>query len=121
MNICNVTGSLKFMSGDPVPGSFIYVSTPLNPLFIVNGSSASGVSFQPQTYITADDGTFSMLLLCNATFKIIIKDIGLRAAFTVPNQDTADLFSLISQSPVSPLVNAPITSTGTVNGDTSNW
>ena len=121
MNTCNVTGSLQFMSGDPVPGSFIYISTPLNPLFIITSTSAVGISFQPQMYVTEDDGSFSMPLLCNGTFKVIIKDIGLRATFIVPNQDTADLFSLISQSSVSPLVDALVTSTGIVNGDTSNW
>lgn len=110
---CILTGTLTYLDGSPIIGGILYVSPVDAPLFVTSSTGeVQGLSHLPTSFTTNENGYFSISLLQNATFKIIIKDIGLRENIKVPAVPTASLFSLLSGDvPVS-----PTTSTGSEGG-----
>jgi hypothetical protein len=94
MDTCIITGTLSYSNGDPLIGARIYAIPENSPAVVTTSSGA--ISIFPIYEVTSTGGTFEITLVQNISFNITIKEIGLITTITVPAQDTANLFSLIS-------------------------
>ena len=100
MATCKITGQVFTSRGEPLDGARIYVTPQAAPVLVVTSSGTQAVTCNPIGVFSELDGTFEIDLLRNVSFTVVIKEVGLVETILVPDQDTANLFTLISEQPI---------------------
>jgi len=96
-NFCAITGSLVDGSLNPILGAAIYASPVVDSNIIYNTSTGyyKGLVSFPVRALSDVTGVFSINLVKNALFRIVIRYIGFDEVVLVPTTDTAVLWSLV--------------------------
>jgi len=88
-NVCDVTGVIMSPTGEPSFQTECFFSNIPDQTFV--NISESSVSIETDT-----NGYFSTPLIIGASYRVYIPDLGLMAAFTVPDTTSANVFELIN-------------------------
>lgn len=92
---CNIYGTILDSTGEAFESVRIYAIPTTIPALISTSSGLVAISYEPRSTVTDSSGYFTLALLRNLSFNITIKEIGLRDTITVPDSDSANLFSLL--------------------------
>ncbi len=114
MATCKIVGQVFTSRGEPLDGSRIYATPQEAPVVVTTSTGTQIVTCNPIGVLSQLDGTFELDLLRNVTFTIVIKEAGLVGTILVPDQVTANLFTLLGTQPI-------VTSTGTQDSQSDNW
>jgi len=86
--MCQLTGNINDLSGEPVVGAAISARIIGMPTILTN----VGMTDSLQTTVTDDNGVFVLSIARTAVVDVFIPKINYRRQLTVPNLPTADLF-----------------------------
>ena len=95
---CNIYGTILDSEGEAFEGVRIYAIPTTIPALIETSTGIIAVSYEPRSVLTDSDGYFTIALLRSVQFNITIKEIGLKDTITVPDSDSANLFSLLGET-----------------------
>lgn len=91
VDVCNVYGVIKDMSGEPVHGARISFE-PTNKTQFINGTL---ITIESKIYYSDDNGNFNADLIRGAEVIVTIDAIGLRRKITVPDQASVSILDLL--------------------------
>jgi len=91
MATCTITGTFTDQAEAPLEGVRVSVYVPPTPV--------TSVAAQERTYESDDAGLVSFDLVQGIRVRVSILQRGLSREFDVPAEDTADLFTLLSDVP----------------------
>lgn len=115
MDLCEIYGKLVTAQKEPLSGVFVFSSCVEHVKETLDTSTGEvvGIGTYPVYSISNSDGSFAINLIKSKQYRIIIRPIGYDRVIIVPNDETANLWSLSGVS-----INEPVvTSTGDVVED----
>ena len=92
MSTCEITGNILLGSGNPLDGAYIY-AVPYDSPAVISGTE-SALSAEPIVVLSSSTGAFTIELMQNVRFTIIIPEIGFKKTIVVPELSTAVLWGL---------------------------
>jgi hypothetical protein len=95
---CNIYGSIIDSEGEPYVGVRVYAVPTTIPALVETSTGIVAVTYEPRSTITDADGYFTLSLVRSLSFNVTIKEIGLKDTVTIPDSDSANLFSLLGET-----------------------